>query len=146
MNKHKRTAIIIAPFLAIGGFILADYFQPPPDKPAVFFTQQGNCDLKQACQLDTDDLQLHLTYSGQMQANKNILVKIQTSVAVENILLALSDENKNSTPSKLTPSNDQKQWQQQYFIGPALDIQSLVLQMVVTYNGVPHFAEIKPHS
>lgn len=146
MNKHKRTAIIIAPFLAIGGFILADYFQQPPDKPAVFFTMQGNCDLKQPCQLDTNDLQIHLSYSGQMQVNQNILIKIQTSVAVENILLALSDENKNYPPSKLTSSNDQTQWQQQYFISPTLDIQNLVLQMVVTYNGVPHFAEIKPHS
>lgn len=145
MNKHKRTAILIAPFLAIGGFIIADYFQQPPDKKAASFTVNGNCDLKKQCQLNAGDLQIQLSYSGQMHAKQQIQINLQTSAPVENILLALSDKDQNYKPLKLAASNDRKQWQGQYLIHPSLDIENLILQLVVNYNGVSHFAEIKPN-
>lgn len=66
MNKHKKLAIFIAPFLLIAGYILADYFveQQANENQVFALMLQGRCDLSQACLLTSNELQINIYQEG----------------------------------------------------------------------------------
>ncbi len=106
MNKHKKLAIIIAPFLAIGGYILADYYDKyQVDKKRYHMLKiEGKCDIDQGpCLLKGAGLILEYTIKGEFT---NIEANYPLGAAA--IGMEVSENNK---PFNLSPAtSDNKNW------------------------------------
>ena len=69
MNRHLKLAVVLAPFLAIGGYIAADYYSISAQQKQVLLplTGQDECHLVNArCLLTNGDLQVNLSVSDSM--------------------------------------------------------------------------------
>ena len=69
MNRHLKLAVILAPFLAIGGYIAADYYSTNAQQKQLLLplTGQDECHLINArCLLTNGDLQVNLSVSDSM--------------------------------------------------------------------------------
>lgn len=104
MNKHKKLAIFIAPFLLIAGYIIADYVveQQANENQVFALTLQGQCQLSQACLLTSNELQINIYQEG--------------SRTIVNANYALTDAvlfevNEQVTAYQLTPENNAFYWQ-----------------------------------
>ena len=95
MNKHKKLAIFIAPFLLIAGYILADYFaEQQANKKQVFsLFQEGTCNLSKTCLFTSNELKLNLYQTE----NDTIL---NANFALTEAVLFVVDEKVEAMPLK----------------------------------------------
>ncbi|UPW20243.1 hypothetical protein M0C34_08245 [Agarivorans sp. TSD2052] len=64
MNKHTKLALLVMPFLAVGGYIASDvYMEHDASKDRIFqLSTYGHCDIiNQKCILESGDFQLNIT-------------------------------------------------------------------------------------
>jgi galactose mutarotase-like enzyme len=114
MNKHQKIAVLIAPFLMIGGYIAADYyllskhtsldkkFEQQEQQQAHRLVLKETCELsKSPCVLTKDTLAVTLSLS----ASKQILYVV-TNHPADGVQLALNM----AKPKSLTRLNDGKYW------------------------------------
>lgn len=67
MNKHSKLALLIAPFLILGGYIASDlYIENEADKKRVFQLEpSGNCDvINKSCILKSGDFEVNIYDEG----------------------------------------------------------------------------------
>lgn len=105
MNKHKRLAIIIAPFLAIGGYIATDYYQTfQADKKRLHtLAVEGSCDINQGkCLLKGAGLILEYSKQGEMTNLESNVPLVTASIGMK------SDEM--NKPYDLNPDSERKNW------------------------------------
>jgi hypothetical protein len=63
MNKHSKLALLIAPFLILGGYIASDlYIENEADKKRVFHLEpSGNCDvINKSCILKSGEFEVNI--------------------------------------------------------------------------------------
>ena len=105
MNKHKKLAFIVAPFLAIGGYIAADYYDRfQVDKKRYHTLKiEGKCDIDQGpCLLKGAGLILEYTIVGEL-----------TNIEANHPLGAAAIGMKGGEvekPFSLEPKIDKKNW------------------------------------
>ncbi|MEE9302392.1 MAG: hypothetical protein V3U84_01270 [Thiotrichaceae bacterium] len=135
MNKHQRLALIVAPFLLIGGYIAADYYDVAQQKVAMA-EKAGRLTLVDGCNLQTNsctlqkgglELQLKAVGSGKLLLTSN--------EALEGATLAIGDDE----PKGMLKSNDNKHWEIQL---PENAIKATTMKLVTSINQVFYFAEI----
>jgi len=88
MNRHVKLAIILAPFLAIGGYIAADYYSINAQQKQVLLplTGQGECHLANArCLLTNGDLQVNLSVSDSM-------LSLMSSHSLDQVLVSVNSK------------------------------------------------------
>ncbi|MEE1675879.1 hypothetical protein SNR37_001206 [Agarivorans aestuarii] len=64
MNRHTKLAMLVMPFLAIGGYIASDiYLEHDAEKDRIFqLSTYGHCDIiNQKCILESGDFQLNIS-------------------------------------------------------------------------------------
>lgn len=146
MNKHQKIAVLIAPFLMIGGYIAADYYllskytsldkqSEPLDKkvkkqPAHRLVLKQTCELsKSPCVLTKDALAVTLSLS----ASKQILYVV-TNHPADGVQLALNT----AEPKSLTRLDNHQYWKISNPSG--LDINKL--RLAASINQHLYYAEI----
>ncbi len=138
MNRHTKIAILIAPFLIIGGYIAADYYQQQQTKSRNIFklSLQGSCDLtRNPCTLT--DKQLTLTIS-----NNNNTTKIITSHALEEVIISLVDKRNTEIRYIMKASKNQKLWQSETQISALLEqTPALKIRLISIINKAYYFSE-----
>ena len=137
MNKHTKTAVIVAPFLAIGGYIATDYYdQYKTDQKRYHnITVQGDCDIVRGpCLLEGAGLILEYTIKGEMT---NLEANYPLGSAAIGMKGAETDK-----PFNLTPSGDQKNWliDTSTYTGSNLTSDATI-RLVVTAKGHSFFSE-----
>ena len=91
MNKHLRLAFMVAPFLAVFGFIGADYVEEnaASQEKIIELTVDGHCDIiNQSCVLKSEDFKINiLDEAGVTTAN--------ATFPLDSATLFLVDKNNN---------------------------------------------------
>ena len=93
MNKHTRTAFMVAPILAVIGYIAADYYEEDQaeKEKVVQLVPFGDCDvLNQQCILKAGDLEMNVF-------DKDNLTTVNSTFPLDNATIFLVDKNNQST-------------------------------------------------
>ena len=103
MNQHIKLAIVIAPFLAIGGYIATDYYDTYQVNKKRYhtLTVEGQCDIDTGqCLLKGAGLILEFSKKGEV-------TNLETNVPLDTATIGMlgSDE-----PTNLTPDASKKNW------------------------------------
>ncbi|MDH5484519.1 MAG: hypothetical protein OEY43_04710 [Gammaproteobacteria bacterium] len=143
MNRHKRMAILIAPFLAIGGYIAADYYyqgQQAEKLPRLVST--GDCrPVQKNCRLQAGDLALDISMDS-LQPGVHLPVLLESSVALDDVLIALGDGGVDQMPLRMQGDQQAVRWHADILLDPSIHPGKLLLRLVVTYKANNYFAEL----
>jgi hypothetical protein len=146
MNRHLKTAFVVSPFLLIGGYIIADYFQTKkehdyfeargPQFKAVELKLDNGCELvKDKCMLRSGSLSLKLFVSGGRY-------RLISSHRLEDVTMALAQQDKETRALLLRPHEDQQQWSTAVRTLTNLDMDKpLKIRMVAKSNDIQYYAE-----
>jgi hypothetical protein len=138
MNRHTKIAIFIAPFLIVGGYIAADYYDEEQKKNKNLFKLkvQGQCNLSvKPCQLSNKQLLLTLT-------DKNGITELKSSHALEQVSFSFLDNNHKETVYQMDYQTDKKQWQAKTEVSDLLShTPKLKLRLIATVNKGFYFSE-----
>jgi CHAT domain-containing protein len=107
MSKDLKLALIVAPFLAIVGFVAIELWLLSTAKQTkvVVLATQGECDITgQGCLLQSGDLQLKITDNAGM-------TQLNSTYPLDKVTLFLVDNNQLMTPYPLTMHKNRYYWQ-----------------------------------
>ena len=137
MNKHKKLAIIIAPFLAIGGYIATDFYDSHQKNKKRYhnITVQGDCNIVHGpCLLQGAGLTLEFTINGE-QTN------IESNYPLETAAIGIKDAEVDK-PYNLTPNTDRKNWTiDTSAYNQSKTPHSATVRLIVTSKGHSFFSE-----
>lgn len=137
MNRHQKLGIIIAPFLAVGGFIAADYYMKGKEAKEILhkIVAQGECNIAQdACVIKGAGLTLKFSNP------KNETVMISSHPLVSAAISVAGGENER--PYAMMPDDKRTIWKI-----PTADYLAVgkgagsSLRVVVSANGHVFFSE-----
>lgn len=122
MSAHTRLALILAPMLLVGGYIVADYIESrETEKDKVhFLTLSEPCRLGgSACVFRISEFDATLTASPSSGGSRILLL---TSEPIKAVNLEMLGSSGNETPTAMTPdSGDLNKW----YLDSALTIEQL---------------------
>lgn len=87
MNKHTRLAIVLAPFLLVGGYVASDqYMEYKANEPKIFqLVAQGECEFQRGkCILESGEMLVSIS-------DEDGLTRVNTSFPVDSVTLSLVD-------------------------------------------------------
>ncbi|MFQ3237275.1 MAG: hypothetical protein ACI9C4_002856 [Paraglaciecola sp.] len=93
MNKHTRTAFMVAPILAVIGYIAADYYEEDQaeKEKVIQLVPFGDCDvINQQCILKAGDFEVNVF-------DKNNLTTVNSTFPLDSAIIFLVDKNNNPT-------------------------------------------------
>jgi hypothetical protein len=135
MNLHTQIAILVAPFLLIGGYVATDYYlKDKAEKNNLFkLNVQGNCNiLNKKCTLINDKLKLDISDNhGVTQLNSNY--------PLETVTFSIVDDNQEFT-YKFNPNKNKKNWQINTVL-TKLSKPKLKIRLIAFVNEVYYFGE-----
>ncbi len=147
MNRHLKTAFIIAPFLAIGGYALVDqyqYSQQIKQAKALYpLEAQGACRLSEdgGCLLRHETLQVVLK-TADRQPDGSLTVVVAASAALQGGKLGYGRSGEEIPQRSLRQGKDARHW----LVGiPASDLTAqdrLDLRMALVSDGRVYIAEV----
>ena len=142
MNRDKKIAIYMAPFLAIAGYIGAGYW--PDDEPAMrTLVLQNECRLAENnCVLKTSGLELKLSADQKLVADDSVNVAISSSSKLGDVLVSFAAKGKDSRPHRLK-EKEENLWRGKVFIKRDIDEKQLRLRLIVDWQGKIYFADEK---
>lgn len=97
MNRHTKIAILIAPFLILGGYVLSDlYIENKAQETRVFeLAPYGHCDvINKKCVLKSSDFKVNVF-------DEDGMTTINSTFPLDSATLFLVDEDNNPTPYPL---------------------------------------------
>ena len=97
MNKHTKLAFMVAPFLAIIGFIGADYFEEAKanDSKTIQLVTEGHCDIiNQSCILKSGEFKVNIS-------DKDGVTEVNSTFPLDSATLFLVDKNDQMIPYPL---------------------------------------------
>ena len=142
MSKHKILAILMAPFLAIGGYIAAGYFvnNEPPMRA---FILEKDCYLSEKqCVLKTPGLELKLSTEQALQAGSSVNVTVVSSAKLNDVLIELAEKKSQSQPERLT-EKEGNVWRGDIILNEKVNVGKLMLRLVVNWQDNIYFADEK---
>jgi hypothetical protein len=142
MNRHTKLAIILAPFLLVGGYIASDqYIEYRANQPKMFqLLPQSECDIfGTECILESGDMLINLT-------DNNGITKANTSYPVDSVAISLVYKNGNETIYVLEQAGNAQYWQRETEIRSAItDFKSAEkLRVLIKIKGHIYLAEFLP--
>ncbi|NMP33105.1 hypothetical protein HII17_16220 [Thalassotalea sp. M1531] len=90
MSRHKKIAFFVAPFLALGGYILSDmYMEYKANEKRVFeLVPEGHCDIiHEKCVLKSGDFKINVY-------DKNGITSINSTFPLDEVVIFLVDSAK----------------------------------------------------
>jgi hypothetical protein len=136
MYKHTKTALMIAPFLAIGGYIAAGYYADIQiNKERVLaLSPQGQCQIKQAhCILRNGQLQVRLSQTAAG-------IDLATTHPIDHAVISLVDSRNNEKLYRLKQTTNRLNWQ---LAANQIDRRSTEkLRLLLTISKTSYLAEI----
>lgn len=143
MNKHTKTALFVAPFLLVGGYILSDmYLESQAHKNKVIeLSQSGVCDVfRKSCILESGELKLNV-YQEQ---NETV---INSTFQLDNITLFVvpSEASKSPVIYELKMDSNPFYWRAETNLNELLDEvgkdQGTTLRVIAQIKGGHYISE-----
>jgi hypothetical protein len=107
MNKHSKLALLVAPFLILGGYIASDfYLESQAEKQRVFqLTPSGNCDvINKRCVLKSGEFEVNVY-------DESGVTTVNSTFPLDTATLFLVSENNEVTPYPLGMIDSAYYWQ-----------------------------------
>lgn len=143
MNKHKRLAILMAPFLAIAGYITAGYLSETPEAPMRALVMEGECRIAESdCVLQSPGLELRLSADQKLAAGQSVNIKIISSTKLNDALISFAGKKQESRPHRLK-EKEENNWLESVFIESNIDAKQVYLRLIVDWQGNVYFADEK---
>ena len=148
MSPHMKIAIIVAPFLLIGGYIVADYYQTSKEKEYLAAEAQKTAAYNllpdPACQLPAGKCilrkdQLWLTLS----VDKDFYY-LESNSDLQGVALGLAQSDRVTRPVQMQARGDRKHWLT--LMRPLSNLRKespLLLRLAVVSDESRYYAEIK---
>lgn len=142
MNKDKRLAFILAPFLLIGGYVASDlYIESKANEPKIFtLSASGECAIFDGdCILQSGDMQINIT-------DVNGVTKANTSYPVDSVTISLVYNSGKEIIYGLEKLTDPQYWERETDIRSALTQSKTAtkLRVVIERKGGTYLTEINP--
>ncbi|MEO1963239.1 MAG: hypothetical protein ABGX64_05670 [Cycloclasticus sp.] len=139
MNKHSKLALLLAPFLIIGGYIASDQYIAYNDNKTRIFTLlvSSECDIfKRGCILESGNMQINITH------NKGI-TKANTSFPVDSVLISHLHVDGNETIYSLNKAGSFQYWERETDLGNAISNDlNYTLRVVIKQKGRVYLCEL----
>ena len=142
INPQLKTAIFIAPFLLIGGFIAMDYFKaedgPPDNTLYQLHVVNERCDFSNnSCLFSNDDLQLSVILEERHDNGSNT-IRVTSEQTLKGVAIALTDIDDESSPVSMVSTDDRQHWHISIQVPPTI---FPYLRMVVSTDKGLYYAE-----
>lgn len=136
MNKHTKTALIIAPFLAIGGYIAAGYYADIQiNKERILaLSYEGECQIKQSnCMLSNGQLQVRLSQTA-------VSIDLATTHPIDYAVISLVDNDNKEKLYRLKQTTNRLNWR--LAVSPLEMRSAEKLRLLLTISKTSYLAEI----
>lgn len=147
MNKHKTVALFMAPFLALGGWILADIYGTgssddiTKDKRLVV-TQECK-PLENQCEILGIGLKLNLQFKAAPSYQRLLPITLTSEKnSLDDVSMSLLIDGEEMPPVKMKQVGDKQHWEAQLMPFATVNKHNLKIRLVVSYKAALHFAEI----
>ena len=141
LNPQLKTAIFIAPFLLIGGFVAMDYYtkEDPPDNTLYqLHAVNQRCDFSNnSCLFRNDDLQLSVTLEERLDNGSNT-IRVTSGQALKGVAIALTDIDDESAPVSMVSTDGRQHWRISIQVPPTI---FPYLRLVVSTDKGLYYAE-----
>lgn len=142
MNKHTRVAVILAPFLAIGGYIASGYYLDEKVREPRLLTlnQEAACDMSTIpCVLKATGLTFQLSH-------QNGQTTVTSSVGMATVTIAFVKSDGTEAAYPLTPADRKKTWTsatqyEQIRLASGLDT---TIRLAATIENLTYIHQFKP--
>ena len=144
MNRHTKIAIVIAPFLAIGGYILADFYHAYESKPTdKVLIATGDCKpLQNQCEIQGIGLKFTVQFNAEPAPYTQLPITLVSATDLNDVVISLLTSGVEAPPTKMSQLNDAKNWQTELLLDNILDFDDVSMRIAVSYKGELHLAEI----
>lgn len=142
MNKDKKLAIILAPFLLIGGYVVSDqYIESKANVAKIYaFAPNGECAMfTSGCILQSGDMQINIT-------DQNGVTKANTSYPVDTVAISLVYDTGKEIIYELEKAANPQYWEKKTDIRTALIQHKTAqkLRVAVKRKGSTYLSEFSP--
>lgn len=106
MNRHTKLALIIAPFLAIGGYGATDYYMRNKnhDEQLLKLNLEDNCNLtSHPCKLSADQISIELQHNGQE-------TQLTTTFPLDLVTVSFTDADGTESVHHMVPDEFRLRW------------------------------------
>lgn len=139
MNKHTRTAFLVAPILAVIGYIAADYYEEgvAHEEKVIQLLPVEDCDvINQKCILRAGDFEVNVF-------DKNNLTTVNSTFPLDNATIFLVDNNNLATPYPLGMIQSPYYWHTDTNLRDLIGLsgQSYKLRLVLNIKGGSYISE-----
>jgi len=142
MSKHKIIAVLMAPFLAIGGYIVAGYFTENT-APMRALVLEHDCRLAENdCELKTLGLTVNLSTNDAIEAGRSVNMQLNSSAKLHDVLISLANKKQQGQPFRLS-EKENNQWRGSVVIDEHTKLNKLRLRLVITWQQNVYFADEK---
>ncbi|MBU3002071.1 hypothetical protein [Paraglaciecola arctica] len=144
MNKHTRTALMVAPILAVIGYIAADYYEEglAEEEKVIQLLPVENCDvINQKCILKSGDFEVNIF-------DKNNFTTVNSTFPLDSATLFLVDENNQSTPYPLGMIQSPYYWHAETDLRKLIGRsgQSYTLRLIANIKGGRYISEFHTYT
>ncbi len=141
LNPQLKTAIFIAPFLLIGGFIAMDYYakkDPPENALYQLHPVNERCDFSNnSCRFRSDDLQLSVILEERLDNGSNT-IRVTSGQALKGVAIALTDIDDEAAPVSMISADDLQHWHISIQVPPTI---FPYLRLVISTHQGRYYAE-----
>lgn len=139
MNRHLKTAFMVAPFLAVFGYIGADYYDEHKANQlkVVELVQEGPCDIiNKSCILVSGEFKINIS-------DKNGVTEVNSTFPLDRATLFLVDEQNNAIPYPLGMQQTPYYWSSKTHLRSAVgDIgERYKLRLIANIKGGQYISE-----
>ena len=139
MNKHTRTAFVVAPILAVIGYIAADFYKEDQAEieKVIQLVPFGDCDvLNQQCILKAGDFEVNVF-------DKDNLTTVNSTFPLDNATIFLVDKNNQPTAYPLGMIQSPYYWHAETNLRELIGNsgQSYKLRLVANIKGGSYISE-----
>lgn len=144
LSPHLRTAIILAPLLAIAGYVAAGYYmagkqsaKQPPGTPALELRAVGDCRiLAGECRFRRDSLVINLGARSTEQGDT--LIQLQPDSPIQGAVMGVHLHG-NETPRNMRKIKGEDNW---YMLFSGKLETPVKMRVIAVQNGSSYFAEL----
>jgi len=141
MGKHKLIAVVMAPLLAVAGYIAAGYYADSKESPMRVLVAEKKCNISaDDCVLDTLGLKIKMKSSAAIQAGEALTISLNSSEPIDDVLISIAEKKQTSQPQRMKKKEDGI-WQAQMNIAESTNSKKLMLRLVLVWKGNAYFAD-----
>lgn len=144
MNKHTTIAILIAPFLALGGYILADIYSnnnedTDTDKKLVVTNECRP--VNNQCEILGVGMEMRLKFESTPSYQRLLPIELISETSLDDVAMSLVIAGEELAPVKMQDTGDKKRWTIEIMPNSTPSASNIRVRLAVSYKAALHLAD-----